>query len=65
MNPQNFVYKQVFNGATAKKAKPSIARSCAQEALEKFNRGQLGGKNRKASHLIEDYIKKAVEDSKR
>lgn len=62
MNPHDFIYNQINNGALAKKAKPSIARSCAQEGLEKFKKGMLGGK--KASHLIEAQIKKAVKESK-
>lgn len=63
MNPSDFIYKQILNGATSKGAKPSIARSCAQDGLEKFNKGRLGGK--KASFLIEAQIKKTVKDSKR
>jgi len=63
MTPEDFVYKQVFNGAINGGAKQSISTACANQALTEYKQGKLNGK--RVSHLIESKIKQAIQESKR
>ena len=63
MNPQEFIYYQIYEGALKAEAKERQALNAATTGLEDFRKGGLGGVG-KISKLIESKIKEAVKLSK-
>ena len=61
MQPNDFVYNQIYKGSLQKGAKETKAHEMAVRGLEPYKRHQF----KKPSHLIEDFIKKAVKESKK
>lgn len=61
MSPNDFVYKQILEGAMKKGARESHARNSAEEGVAAYKENRF----EKATDLIARKIKKALDDSKR
>lgn len=62
MQPNDFVFNQIYKGALNQGAKEDSAHRFAVIGLDKFKKGKYGGA--KVSHLIEQCIKDAKRESK-
>lgn len=61
MQPNDFVWTQIYKGAISRGCKQGIAHKHAVTGSEKYRKNQFTGK---AVNFIEDCIKAAVKESK-
>ena len=62
MQPNDFVYQQIYKGALSKGASERAAHNNALLGLEDYKKNKIF---KKVSYLIEDRVKQAVKETKK